>query len=114
VLVVDDDKNARNALAEILSEEGYEVQTAYDGVSGMAEVDRFHPDLVITDVGMPNVDGIGLARAVRVQSAAPRLIFVSATRPRLPEGAVLLPKPIDVSRLLILVAALLTPSWHVP
>jgi len=64
-LVVDDSKVVREALAQDLAELGYEVRTAVDGAEGLRAVAAVQPDLVISDVAMPRLDGIGLCRAVK-------------------------------------------------
>lgn len=64
-LVVDDSKVVREALAQDLAELGYEVRTAVDGADGLRAVAAAQPDLVISDVAMPRLDGIGLCRAVK-------------------------------------------------
>lgn len=60
ILVVDDEANARNALAEILREEDYQVETAADGFKALARAESFGPDLVLTDLKMPGMDGVEL------------------------------------------------------
>jgi DNA-binding NtrC family response regulator len=60
ILVVDDEANARNALAEILREEDYQVETAADGFKALARADSFCPDLVLSDLKMPGMDGVEL------------------------------------------------------
>jgi DNA-binding NtrC family response regulator len=60
ILVVDDEANARNALAEILREEDYLVETAADGFKALARADSFCPDLVLSDLKMPGMDGVEL------------------------------------------------------
>ncbi len=60
ILIVDDEANARNALAEILREEGYQVETAADGFKALARAESFSPDLVLTDLKMPGMDGVEL------------------------------------------------------
>lgn len=65
VLVVDDDPDKRMLLTVALQMAGYEVRTANDGEAGLAAVDSYQPDLIITDVMMPKVDGYELARRVR-------------------------------------------------
>src|SRR5690606_22648308 len=67
VLVVDDEANARSALAEILREERYTVETAADGFRALAKVEEFSPDLVLTDLKMPGMDGVELLRKLRAQ-----------------------------------------------
>ncbi len=65
ILVVDDEPNARTALAEILREEEYSVETAADGFKALARFEEFTPDLVLTDLKMPGMDGVELLRKLR-------------------------------------------------
>jgi diguanylate cyclase (GGDEF)-like protein len=65
VLVVDDDDDKRLLLKVALEMAGYEVKTACDGVEGLTAVESFQPDLIITDVMMPKMDGYEFARRVR-------------------------------------------------
>ena len=57
ILVVDDEKDLREALFTILAAQGYEVLVAEDGVSGWAMIQNEKPDLVLLDLQMPNMDG---------------------------------------------------------
>ncbi|MBL8604112.1 MAG: sigma-54-dependent Fis family transcriptional regulator [Myxococcales bacterium] len=77
ILVVDDEANARGALSEILREEGYETDTAADGFKALGKLGQFDPDLILTDLKMPGLDGIGLLKASR--SAAPTSVVVVMT-----------------------------------
>jgi diguanylate cyclase (GGDEF)-like protein len=65
VLVVDDDPDKRLLLQVALQMAGWEVRTADDGEAGLAAVDSYQPDLIITDVMMPRMDGYELVRRVR-------------------------------------------------
>ena len=65
VLVVDDDDDKRLLLKVALEMAGYEVETARDGTEGLTAVESFQPDLIITDVMMPKMDGYEFARLVR-------------------------------------------------
>jgi diguanylate cyclase (GGDEF)-like protein len=65
VLVVDDDPDKRMLLTVALQMAGYDVRTANDGEEGLAAMESYHPDLLITDVMMPKMDGYELARRVR-------------------------------------------------
>jgi DNA-binding NtrC family response regulator len=60
VLVVDDEANARNALAELLRDEGYVTEVAADGQQAMRVLESFEPDVVLTDLKMPVMDGLTL------------------------------------------------------
>ncbi|HWW74755.1 MAG TPA: diguanylate cyclase, partial [Pyrinomonadaceae bacterium] len=65
VLVVDDEIDKRLLLAYALESDGYEVFTAEDGVEGLAAVELRQPDLIVTDVMMPRMDGYEMIRRVR-------------------------------------------------
>lgn len=67
ILVVEDDETMRLTLAEVLRREGFEVLTARDGEEGYATALAVCPDLIITDLQMPVLDGVGLARLIRRQ-----------------------------------------------
>jgi DNA-binding NtrC family response regulator len=62
ILIVDDEVNARTALAELLREEGYSVETAADGFKALPKLDEYDPDAVLTDLKMPGMDGIELMK----------------------------------------------------
>ncbi|HEY3039309.1 MAG TPA: PAS domain S-box protein [Pyrinomonadaceae bacterium] len=65
VLIVDDDQNVRSLLTELIENEGYEVMATADGGSGLEAVNSFGPDVVISDVVMPILDGIELCRQIK-------------------------------------------------
>lgn len=65
ILVVDDEEDKRMLLAYALETEGYEVRTADDGEAGLRAVEEHQPDLIITDVMMPRMDGYEMIRRVR-------------------------------------------------
>jgi pilus assembly protein CpaE len=65
ILVIDDDKNTRRVLTAILSPLGYQVITAEDGTQGLNAVQAAPPDLIITDVVMPGIDGYEVTRRLR-------------------------------------------------
>jgi DNA-binding response OmpR family regulator len=103
VMVVDDDRHAREALALLLADEGYEVLAAADGAAALAALARFSPDVIITDVSMPRMDGPALAAAVQaLPGVAPKVIWMSA-RERPVMGAPFVQKPIAFDELLALI-----------
>ncbi len=65
VLVVDDEPSARSALVDLLRDEGFTVRSAADGFKALGQIDDWTPDLLVTDVMMPGIDGIELMRKVR-------------------------------------------------
>ncbi len=77
ILIVDDEANAREALETLLSEEGYETATAPDGRAALELLESFEPEVVLTDLKMPRLDGLGLLE--RGKKAAPRAAFVVMT-----------------------------------
>jgi two-component system OmpR family response regulator len=78
VLVVDDDARARAALALLLSEEGYDATMAADGEEASGMLISWHPDLVVTDLNMPRLDGCGLLQRVRQQLPGTPVLVMSA------------------------------------
>lgn len=77
ILIVDDEANARSALGEILREEGYATELAADGFKALGKIEAFAPDVVLTDLKMPGLDGIGLME--KVLPGAPATTFVVMT-----------------------------------
>jgi two-component system KDP operon response regulator KdpE len=75
ILVVDDDPSIRQTLTREMSAAGYEAIAAADGVEGRGLFDERRPDLVITDLAMPRLDGLGLLAAIRRIDATPVLVL---------------------------------------
>lgn len=69
ILVVEDDVTMRETLTALLRREGFEVVTACDGLEGFTQAQIHTPDLVITDLNMPLLDGVALARKLRDETA---------------------------------------------
>jgi len=77
ILVVEDDQLNRELLIEILSCEGHKVEVAVDGVDGMERIECLSPDVVITDLIMPNMTGLTLIRRVRERDKHLKIIALS-------------------------------------
>lgn len=77
ILVVEDDNNIQELIVEFLSSQGYEVDSANDGVIGVQKFKKKEYDLVILDVMMPNLDGYGVCSMIRQNSKVP-IIFLTA------------------------------------
>lgn len=77
VLVVDDDPHIRDVIAIALEDAGMAVTQAADGQRGVIEARRLTPDLVVMDIGMPELDGFGACRAIRRTSTVP-ILFLTA------------------------------------
>jgi CheY-like chemotaxis protein len=67
VLLVDDNADAVEALAELLRMEGYEVISAHSAESALERVDAFRPHCALLDIGLPKMNGYDLARALRAR-----------------------------------------------
>jgi two-component system CheB/CheR fusion protein len=65
VLVIEDDHDAGQALVEVLELEGHRVALAGDGQSGIAMARALKPDVVLCDIGLPDLDGFKVARVLR-------------------------------------------------
>lgn len=86
ILVVDDNINDRKILFELLKANGYEVTCASNGVEAFEKISVSKPDLVISDIMMPKMDGFGLCRKLKksVETIKIPIIFFSSlfTYPR--------------------------------
>ena len=68
ILTVDDSRTMRDMLRMALAEAGFNVLQAVDGVDGLEVLQRSTPDVIVTDINMPKMDGFGLIEAVRQDS----------------------------------------------
>ena len=75
ILVVDDEPQLTRVLRTGLKSRGYDVRAAADGLAGFETFSDWHPDLVITDLAMPNMDGLELCRRLRAVSQVPIIIL---------------------------------------
>jgi signal transduction histidine kinase/ActR/RegA family two-component response regulator len=79
VLLVDDNRDAVELLGEALSGAGYEICVAYDGAEALEAVSRFRPEVVLLDIGLPILDGYGVARRARELPGGPEMKLVAIT-----------------------------------
>ncbi len=79
VLIADDDAQLVRALAVTLSARGYDVATARDGRAAIDAVITERPDIVLLDLGMPRLDGIGVLEGIRAWSQVPVLVLSGRT-----------------------------------
>jgi two-component system, OmpR family, KDP operon response regulator KdpE len=75
ILVVDDEPQITRVLKTTLSSHGYGIRTAADGKQALQELKGWSPDLVITDLRMPNMGGLELCRAIRAESRIPIIVL---------------------------------------
>jgi two-component system response regulator AtoC len=78
VLVVDDEENIRLVLKTLLKRHGYDVEVADSGESALALVDSFGPDVILTDVRMPKMNGLDLLATLKAKQNAATVIVMSA------------------------------------
>jgi two-component system KDP operon response regulator KdpE len=75
VLVVDDEPQITRVLKTVLSSQGYQVRTAAEAESALSSLNEWHPELVITDLYMPRMNGVELCRRIRAVSAVPIIVL---------------------------------------
>jgi two-component system response regulator MprA len=77
VLVVEDDEAIADVLRRTLRQEGHEVRSSVDGVEALVAAEEFVPDVVILDLGLPDLDGVEVCRRLRAESDVPILILTA-------------------------------------
>jgi DNA-binding NtrC family response regulator len=109
VLIVEDDAAARVGLEQLVRSWGFTAESAKDGEDALEKVTSFRPAIVITDLVMPRMDGLGLLRALQQQGADATTLLLTAQGTvetaveAMKEGAYdYLTKPVDIQRLKIL------------
>jgi DNA-binding response OmpR family regulator len=108
VLVVEDHHDTSFLLCRLLKMEGYEVEHAIDGMVGFSTATSEHPDLIVTDIQMPRMDGIEMIKRIRESRPISKtpIIVMSAYGKRLINDAIeagadaFVEKPIDLDNLL--------------
>ena len=85
ILVVDDNADAADSLALILDLEGYRTVVAYDGRSALSSIERGSPAAILLDIGLPDIDGLEVARRARQQFPERRLLIVALSGHGSPE-----------------------------
>jgi two-component system, OmpR family, response regulator len=111
ILIMDDDLALQTVLEIALHEAGYEVILANDGQEGVEKLKTLNPDLVISDIMMPQMDGVETFQRIKEQLQDRGIpIFIMTALNRKPwfadleaEGAVIIQKPFEIDRLLRLV-----------
>ena len=107
ILVVDDDELTREVLRDYLSDAGYDVLVAVDGLQACRVLNGFRPDVVITDLEMPVMDGLELIRWLRAARSSCSILLVTGRTDRELQlcrfgrraGFECMTKPIDLDQL---------------
>jgi two-component system CheB/CheR fusion protein len=79
VLVVDDNHDAVEMLALMMRSQGHTVAVAFDGLGALDEASRFHPQVVLLDIGMPGMDGYEVAKQLRARESTKSSIILAVT-----------------------------------
>jgi CheY-like chemotaxis protein len=120
VLIVEDEAPIAALLAALFTDEGYRVVTARDGQEGLERLAAERPDLVLSDIMMPRLDGIGLCHQMQAEPAyhAIPFIFMSATPRALPADgcryAAFVAKPFALDQVLDTVTRVLAGPHRAP
>jgi CheY-like chemotaxis protein len=115
ILVIEDNRDSRDILAKLLRMSGYDVMSANDGEAGLAAALQQNPDLIITDIHMPNMNGIEFVQRIRNDQALDRVpvLVVTAFGSQVAREAVnagadaAAEKPFDFDRFLLTVEELI-------
>src|SRR4030043_1408451 len=78
ILICEDEPDAKESLASILKDRGYDVYTTEDGEQAVKAARQNNPDLILLDIRMPKLDGLEVAKEVRKYDAVTKIIFISA------------------------------------
>jgi DNA-binding NarL/FixJ family response regulator len=122
ILIVDDDLGTRLSVSDYLELSGYSVVTANDGEEALAIVDNCHPDLIVTDIIMPRMNGYELVRRVRQQPGFRLLPVILLTARTKTQERILgyqsgcdlyLPKPFELEELAAAIRNLLERSQFI-
>jgi CheY-like chemotaxis protein len=115
ILVVDDDENVREVLADLLLLEGHEVLLAEDGEKALLIFEQEKPDLIITDLGMPGISGWEVSQKVKSMRPSIKVIVISGWGATLEKDQIernfvdqVLPKPFHLEQVKITIAQVMS------
>jgi DNA-binding response OmpR family regulator len=114
ILLVEDDRSIASFVEPELEHTGFQVRCAYDGPSGLEEAQRFRPELIVLDIMLPGLDGVGVLKRLRQEGNRVPVIMLTARDTTLDKVHSLdhgaddyLTKPFDIEELLARIRALL-------
>ena len=119
ILYVEDNEDNVAMLKDWLEIEGFEVLVAADGISGVECVRREHPDLVLMDLDLPDIDGWEATRRIRADASTRTIPVIALSAHAMPEHQAKAAaagcdhyetKPVDVARLVVAIRELLSRS----
>ena len=79
ILIVDDNSLGSKTTTMVLHAMGHEVATAHDGIEGMEQAQRFRPDVILLDIGLPRLNGLETARRIREQPWGKSIFLIAVT-----------------------------------
>jgi CheY-like chemotaxis protein len=79
ILVIENNRDLADILRLLLEYYGYNVVVAYSGLDGVKAAERYQPDVVLCDIGLPGLDGYGVARRLRDNPATAKARFIAVT-----------------------------------
>jgi CheY-like chemotaxis protein len=116
VLVVDDNQDGADMIAEAIEQFGYATKPAYDGAAALALAERFRPHVAIVDIGMPQMDGFEVARRLHALELNIAIVALSGFETvqhqedaRAAGMAHYLVKPVNLDALLLLLKSICPP-----
>ncbi len=108
ILIIDDERSIRNSLGEILSDEGYIVETAENGTEGLEKALKGHYDIIFCDIKMPGLDGVEVLEKLSAEGTESAVVMISGhgdietAVECIKKGAFdFIQKPLDLNRILI-------------
>jgi CheY-like chemotaxis protein len=79
ILVVDDNRDAATSLSDLLELTGHDMRVAHDGLEAVSTAEKFRPDVVLLDIGLPKLNGYEVARKIRQEGWGERVTLVALT-----------------------------------
>ncbi|MCQ2134258.1 MAG: response regulator transcription factor [Bacteroidales bacterium] len=78
ILLVEDEKTLANIIYDTFRSKGYDIEVAYEGAEGLKRFYEIHPDILVTDVMMPRIDGFDMVRRIRKNDTHTPVLFLTA------------------------------------
>jgi CheY-like chemotaxis protein len=79
ILVVDDNRDSATSLATLLQMTGNDTQTAYDGLEAVEQAEAYRPDVILLDIGLPEMNGYDACREIRRQPWGKEVVVIALT-----------------------------------
>ena len=80
IVMIEDEKNICNFIESALERHDYKVNTAYNGRDGLALINSLCPDVILLDLGLPDLDGIDIIKSVRSWTSIPIIVISARTQ----------------------------------